>query len=177
MSQSATLYRISNDTFRQLETSADRPQFEISSAKNYTTFQGSFMGLEYILSKGQDISTTEIINEIFNPKKSLGGQDIEKLSLEEQMEFYENGGVIYYLDTTTISKLNNLLDTFSEADIQTKYDANELNDNGIYPAVWHNDNSPDQAYNKRHIIEDFKELKTIINQAREDNDYIFVFVG
>jgi hypothetical protein len=87
MSQSATLYRISNDTFRQLETSAGRPQFEISSAKNYTTFQGSFMGLEYILSKGQDIPTTEIINEIFNPTQSLGRQDIERLSLEEQMEF------------------------------------------------------------------------------------------
>lgn len=75
------------------------------------------MGLECILSKGQDISTTEIINEIFNPTKSLGGQDIEKLSPEEQMEFYENGGVIYYFDTITISKLNNLLDTFSETDI------------------------------------------------------------
>jgi hypothetical protein len=66
MSQSATLYRISNDTFRQLEASVDRPQFEISSAKNYTTFQGSFMGLEYILSKGQDIPTTKIINEILD---------------------------------------------------------------------------------------------------------------
>lgn len=177
MSQSATLYRISNETFRQLETSADSPQFEISSAKNYRTFQGSFMGLEYILSKGQNNSTTEIINEIFNPTKSLGGHDIEKLSLEEQMEFYENGGVIYYLDSITISRLNNLLDTFSEADIQTKYDANELNDNGIYPSVWHNDNSPDQAYNRRHILEDFIELKTIINEARQENDYIIVFVG
>jgi Domain of unknown function (DUF1877) len=114
---------------------------------------------------------------LFNPTQSLGGQDIEKLSPEEQMEFYENGGFIRYLDTTIISKLNKLLDTFSEADIQSKYDADELNDNEIYPEVWHNDNSPDQVYNQRHIIEDFTELKTIIKQSNQNNDYIFVFFG
>ncbi len=165
MSQSATLYRISKETFRQLENSGNKQKFDISSAKSYVIFQGSFMGLEFILSKGQDASTSDLINEIFNPKLFLGGQDVESLSPEELMELGENGGIIQYLDTSTISRINNLFDKVSEGDIQTKYDATELNNNGIYPEVWHNDNSPEQAYNERQILEDFVELKAIIKQA------------
>jgi hypothetical protein len=177
MSQSATLYRVSHDTFEQLEKSAHEKRFNISSAKNYTTFQGSFMGLEFILSKGQDASATDLIKEIFNPKQSIGGQDFASLTPEEQFEYYENGMPISYLDTTIISKLSDLLDKISEQEIHLKYNANELNDNGIYPGIWHDDNSHDRAYNERQILEDYKELKNIIKQAAGENDYILVFVG
>jgi hypothetical protein len=176
MSQSATLYRISPDTFGQLVKS-DNPKFDIASAKSHVIFQGSFMGLEYILSKGQDASTIELVREIFNPRLSLGGQDFSSLTPEEQFEFYESGGSISYLDMTSIRKLNNFLEKVSETDIQSKYDAQELNDNRIYPEVWHNDNSPDQAYKQPHILEDLEELKAIVNQADKQGDYIFVFVG
>jgi Domain of unknown function (DUF1877) len=177
MSQSATFYRVSQDTFRQLENSNNKQHFDISSAKDYTTLQGSFMALEYILSKAQDLSAIELINELFDPKQSLDGPDLESLTLEKKMEFYENGGVIHYLDNATISKLSGLLDKFSELDIHSKYDSDELNNNRIYPEVWHNDNSPDQAYNERHILDDFVQLKKIIKQAADDIDYILVFVG
>lgn len=176
MSQSTTLFRISPDTFGQLLKS-ESPQFDIASAKSHAIFQGSFMGLEYILSKGQDASTIELVREIFNPRLSLGGQDLSSLTPEEQLEFYESEDSISYLDTTSISKLNAFLEKVSETDIQSKYDAQELNDNGIYPEVWHNDNSPDQAYNLRHILEDLEELKAIVNQADKQGDFIFVFVG
>ena len=177
MSQSATLYRISQDTFEHLVKLDSKSQFDIASAKSHSTFQGSFMGLEYILSKGQDVSTTELVREIFNPKQLLGGQDFNDLTPEEQLAFYESERFIAYLDTTTISKLSAFLDKVSVNAIQSRYDAAELNDNGIYPEVWHNDNSPDQANNKRHILEDLKELKTIVNQAAKQGDYILVFVG
>lgn len=177
MSQSATLYRISEDIFRQLDKPDNKQKFDINSAKNYSIFQGSFLGLEYILSKGQDNSKIELINEIFNPKQSLGGEEFDKLTPEEQFEFYESGLFIPYLDTSTISKLNDFIGNVSQTDIHLKYDAKELNDNGIYPEVWHNDNSPDQAYNQRHILEDLEELKTIIKQANTEKDYILVFVG
>lgn len=177
MSQSATLYRISENTFKQLDKTSNRQKLEIDSAKSYSIFHGTFMGLEYILSKGQDNSITELVNEIFNPKKSLGEQEFENLSPEEQFEFYESGLLIPYLDTITISKLNDFLATISQADFSSKYDAIELNDNGIYPEVWQNDNSTDQAYNLQHILEDFQELKKIIKQANAENDYIVVFVG
>jgi hypothetical protein len=177
MSQSATLYRVSKDIFKLLDKPGNKQKFDIDSAKGHALFQGSFIGLEYILSKGQDNSTTELISEIFNPKQSLGGQGLESLTPEEQFEFYESGLFIPYLDLSTISKLNDFIGNVSHTDLRSKYDAAELNNNGIYPEVWHNDNSPDQAYNERHILEDFEELKTIIKQADMDKDYIFVFVG
>ncbi|GAB2843265.1 DUF1877 family protein [Ferruginibacter profundus] len=177
MSQSATLYRISQDTFKQLDKPDNKQKFDINSAKSYSIFQGSFMALEYILSKGQSNSTTELVNEIFNPTHSLGEHFFESLTPEEQFEFYESGLFIQYLDKSTISQLNVLIAKISSLEISSKYNAKELNNNGIYPRVWHNDNSPDQAYNERHILEDFEELKNIIKQADAEQDYIFVFVG
>jgi hypothetical protein len=177
MSQSATLYRISTDSFKMLDEPDNKQKFKINSAKSYSIFQGSFMALEYILSKGQNNSTTQLVNEIFNPRQSLGRQTIETLTPEEQFEFYESGFFIPYLDISTISKLNVFLTNTSQRDISSKYDANELNDNGIYPEVWHNDNSPNLSYNQRHIMEDLEELKQIINKADIEQDYIFVFIG
>jgi hypothetical protein len=177
MSQSATLYRISQDTFKQLDKPDNKQKFDINSAKSYSIFQGSFMALEYILSKGQSNSTTELVTEIFNPKHSLGERFFESLSPEEQLEFYESGLFIPYLNPSTISQLNDLIEKIPSLNISSKYNAKELNDNGIYPRVWHNDNSPDQAYNERQVLEDFEELKTLIKQASTEQDYIFVFVG
>jgi len=177
MSQSATLYRISQDIFNQLDKPNNKQKFDRHSAKSYSIFQGTFMGLEYVLSKGQDNSTTELINEIFNPKLSLGGQDFENLTPEQQFEFYESELFIPYLGKSTISKLNDFFSNISLTDIRAKYNAKELNDNRIYPGVWHNDNSPDNAYNERDICEGFEELKAIFNKANTEKDYIFVFVG
>ena len=71
MSQAATLYRVSKDTFEQ---------------------------------KGKDNTTIELINEIFNPKQALGGQEIERLPPEEQFEFYESGLFILLVDVFPIIK-------------------------------------------------------------------------
>ncbi|WP_153795848.1 DUF1877 family protein [Foetidibacter luteolus] len=177
MSQSATLYRVSQDTFKQLNTSGSRQRFDITSAKSYTVFHGTFMGLEYILSKGQTNSTTELVSQIFNPKQSIGEQELEALTPEEQLEFYENGSFIPYLDTLTIANLNDFFKDISLEDIRSNYDATELNGNHIYPYAWHNDNSFDLVYNERHILEDFRELATIIKQAEIEKDFIIVFVG
>ena len=154
MSQTATLYRISSDTFEQLVESGNNREFDITSVKDQATFQGSFMGLEFILSKGKDASTTQLIREVFNPRLILGGQDFTSLTPEEQFEFYESESVISYLDPTTISKLNTFLDKVTDDDIRTRFNSEELNENGIYPEVWHNDNSPDQAFNLRHMFKD-----------------------
>lgn len=177
MSQSATLYRISKDTFDKLKASGNSRRFEISSAKNYTSFQGSFMGLEYLLSKGQDEPTTELMSEIFNPKEALGRQEFENLTPEEQFEFYESGWFIPYLDTNKVSEINKLLHQVTEANFRANYNAKELNDNGIYPQVWHNDNSPDQAFNVRQLTDDLAELQAIFHQTSTDKDYLLVFVG
>jgi hypothetical protein len=175
MSQSATLYRVSKDTFKHLKESAGQQQFEISSAKDYALFQGSFMGLEYVLSKGQDDSTIELVNKIFTPNQSFGVEDFDSLTSDEKFEFYEN--LVFYLDSDTISKLCIFLTSMTEIEVQAKFDADELNENGIYPNQWNNDDSLDVAFGKRQIIQDFKELKAVITKADQEQDYIFVYVG
>jgi hypothetical protein len=177
MSESATFYRISKETFEKLKFSNNPSMFDISLAKNYITFQGSFMGLEYLLKKGQNDQTKELISEIFTPNDTLGGEDFENLTPEEQFEYYESESLIPYLNNNKVVEINRFLNQIKESDFHINYNSNELNENGIYPQVWHNDNAPDKVFNLRHLIDDLAELKTIFNQASEDQDFLFVFVG
>jgi len=171
MSQATTLYRISKDKFNELEASGS---FEPSMAKNYVTLEGSFMALEFILSKNQDDATADLIKELFNPDQSIGGQHFDLDALESFEEFDLSDMPITYLDTETIGNIHSVLDTISTTEIESLYDSEELNSNGIYPEVWHDDNSPDQAFNLRQVSEDFVELKAMVKLAKEEGDYIIV---
>lgn len=177
MSQSATLYRISKDNFELYKNSNAGLQFKISSAKNYIVINGTFMGLEYILSKGLGDSAVELIKEIFNPTTTIVPQNFESLSIEAKCHLYENGNVIPYLDIITISKLNSILTNLTESDLQLIYNANEFNEAGIYPQAWSTNNSPNEAFNVIHLKDDFIALKEIIQHAYKEQDYIFIFIG
>jgi hypothetical protein len=81
------------------------------------------MGLEYILSKGGDRKTIEIIAEIFNPKKMLGVQKLSSLEMEEEFELLDNGCVIPYLDQERVSESREFLDLVLEEDIIANYNS------------------------------------------------------
>jgi hypothetical protein len=176
MSQSATLYRISQDLFKKLKTNRNLA-FEISTAKSYSTFESSFIGLEYVIAKGQNAATIELLKEIFEPNQALGLEELKGSTAEEQFALYESGCFIPYLDSNSISEIDKLLDTISEDTVHLNYDSKELNSNGIYPRVWHDNNSPELVINKRQLIEDLAELKIIFKDAANAGDYILVFVG
>ncbi|PTS94442.1 hypothetical protein DBR11_23315 [Pedobacter sp. HMWF019] len=109
MSQSATLYRISRTTFIQLENLGNDVSFDMSSAKSYVTFEDSFLGIAYVLSKNRNDLDRELINGIFNPAKLLGVENVESLPFEDQFELYDSGCLIHYQDLLTISRINQLL--------------------------------------------------------------------
>ena len=184
VSQSASLYRVSRETFLQLENSKEKGEFNIPAlAKSYSTFEGSFMGLEFVLSKGQKKETADLIAEIFNPTKKMGMQGTQAMDqLNEEdilamFESYESGEIIYYLDSSTVSQINTFLKTQSTAQVIARYNNEELNENGIYPEVWTAGYSRETAYNELHITEDLAELKNIFEAADLDQDSILVFVG
>lgn len=177
MGQAATLYRVSPATFKQLENIDDNRPFDASSAKDYFTFDGSSTALEYILSKQQETITASLVSEIFNPSQSLGSETFETLLPEEQFEFYENSKWIPFIDPLTVSKLDAFFKEISTDKIQAMYNAEELNENSIYPEIWHNDNSDDLAFNRKHLTDDFIQLKEMIKHANEDGDYVLFFVG
>lgn len=175
MSQSATLYRISQETLSQLETSEERGEFDLTAiAKSHSIFQGSFMGLEFVLSKGQQKETVDLITEIFNPTKALG---MDHLSEEDALALYESGEIMYYLDLYTVSKINAFLNTLSVEQAIASYSSEELNENEIYPEQWKTGNSLEEAFNERCIAEGVKELKDIFEAADADHNSILVFVG
>jgi Domain of unknown function (DUF1877) len=177
MSQSTTLYRVSQEYFKQLDKSGINRKFNSEFAKNYSIFQGSEMGLEFILLKGSSEVEKKLIKEIFNPQKELSEEVLKNSIPEKQFELYENGISIPYLEVDKISKINNLLEKFSETKIRELYNSKELNKNGIYPQVWHNDNSENLCFNERNLTKDFSALKSIIKEAENEKDYILVFSG
>jgi len=178
MGQSASLYRVSSEVFSQLEISRNKQGSKISSfAKDYAIAQGSFMAIEFLLSKIEDPSAVELAGELFNPKQALCGDNFDDLTMEEQMDLFEKGGIIPYLTRETVHRINLLLDKFSESYLHEKYDPKELNASRIYPEIWHDDNSPDLAFNEQHIQDDMIPIKKIFKDAAKDEDYILVFVG
>jgi hypothetical protein len=176
MGQSATLYRISKKEFDRI-SQLDQKEFDYSAVKSSAEFIKSFVGLEFVLAKGQDEISAELIRGIFNPIDALSPDGYENLTWEEKFDAFDAGQVIYYLSPKFISDLNAVLDKITEADIHAKYDSAELNANDVYPAIWHDDESPNLAFNRTNILEDLAGLKTIISQAVAEQDYIFVFVG
>lgn len=181
MSQTATLYRISKETFRSLqEAEREGPVAFPEDIKEDQEFQGSFMALEFLLSKDTDMVSAALVRQIFNPDTTLGDPGIGDPSaeeLEQLFEHYESGQWIPYLDPERIAAIGSLLDAVTEQLIDARYDAAALNREGIYPGIWHNDNNPGKAFNKRHVLEDLAMLKAFFTDAASDGDYILVFIG
>lgn len=177
MSQSATFYSISSVIFGDLEQSNGEKNFDPSNASDYCTCQGTFMAIEYILSKGQNKKIAELMQKLFNPPNAIGSELLDNLSMEEQFEFYESGRLIPYLDPHTILEINEYFNTVTENYLQDSYDAKELNNNGIYPNVWQTENKKNEAFNLNHLTEDFNGLKSILNLSAKEGNYLLVFVG
>jgi len=175
MSQSATLYLISNSNFEKLKNDSDFSKM----ADEYETFEQNFEGLTYILTKALPKDSETLINEIFNPIEFIGEpQDFENIDFDDFDEDLIFGNkTIYYLSPEKVVLINGLLQPLNDSTIGNLYDSKELNNNGVYPEVWHDDESEDQAFNKRHIIEGVNSLKTIFTKAKDKQYYILSFVG
>ena len=170
MSQISTLYRISKIKFENLKNSENRNELNLeNNSKEYYDFNGSFLGLEFVLIK---INRNKILSEIFNSNRALGQVEYDALDFEKQFKFYESGRLIPYLNPDLINRINEIITEISEKEFAENYSAEELNTNDIYPNVWNYDNSEDSAYNLIHLSQDFNGLKNIFKNAFDENDYI-----
>ncbi len=141
------------------------------------TFEGSFLGLAFVLAKGKPAATQDLVAKIFSPNDTLGEDELAHASPEAVFDAYEGGHLIPFLTPTLIRRLHRVLEPVTEAELRAQYDAQELNEQGIYPCVWHTDDSPKKAYNARHLVQDLVNLKSIIRHAAKAEHYILVFVG
>jgi hypothetical protein len=74
---------------------------------------------------------------------------------------------ISYLDFEKVKAIKLFLDQVDTDLLLNTYDADELNDKGVYPCIWHNDESPDQAFNRRHIKEGLESLKELFDEMNK----------
>jgi hypothetical protein len=181
MGQAATLCRISSEKFIELQKMDNKVHFNpFPNSKPSPTFEGSFMALEFILSKGRQSFEVELIAEIFNPKSMFGGYSgLLNCETDDEIEAFlmsDDNYCIPYIDKNKIDQINQVLNGINEIDIYNNYDSQELNENGIYPRVWHDDNSENLAFNRRQILTDFAELKTVFQEAHREKDYILVYI-
>ena len=178
MSHSATLYRITQGNFCEVVKVSGKKVKPIDLSEGYTTFQGSFMALEYILSIGKEKVVADLVKEIFNPTQDIGGTDLRSINFEAigEEELWALLDSVSYIPFEKVKEINKILESISEEEVANNYNAEELNKNGIYPRVWYNNNAEDQAFNKKHVMEDFRELRTFFSAAAENDNNLLVYV-
>lgn len=175
MGLSITLYQIDQITFEK--AAANPAHFDEDGAIGYEHFEKNFDGIRFLIGKYHPNEDQNLINEIFYPKSYLGEKidDIDYSTVED-FSFLDKPR-IEYLPIEKVKSINTLLKKTNIEKLLTLYDYNELNGNGIYPGIWHDDESPNKAFNKRHIAEGLKELQACFEVATENNYYIFSFAG
>ncbi|MEO8770410.1 MAG: DUF1877 family protein [Ferruginibacter sp.] len=176
---SATLYRIDKNDFQKI---IDKPYdfglFKIT--KGYEIFSQSFDGLQFVLSKGLDKINNELIEQIFYPKSFCGEQiDFSNLEIENlPADFDFERQPAFFNDPNTVSKIYDLLNSITIEKFNESFDHNELNKQDIYPGnIWNNKQEDDIAFNARHLVSEFENLKAIFKSAKENEDYLLSYVG
>lgn len=179
MSQSATLYRITQDKFKEVEMANGKKINPMRLSEEHSTYQSSFMALEFILSKEKDESTAKLISEIFDPVGCIGCEDMRNVNFENisEEQLWRMLDHVSFLLPEQVCQINNVLNTITDEQVDRSYNSQELNENGIYPSCWHDDNSENMGLNKRQVLEDFRELRTFFQRATESKNYILTYVG
>lgn len=175
MGQSATLYRISESVFTQLSANPSGFTPEMSDA--YETFEKNFEGIIFLLTKLCPSSARNLIQEIFYPTESIGEKlNSVEFDIENAMSVLE-GDSIPCLKNEKINAISELLNSIDKQQLLDLYDPKELNKSDVYPGVWHTNESPDQAFNRRHIGDGFERLADFFNDAVRNDNFILAFVG
>lgn len=175
MGQSATLYRISKDDFPKIiENYHDFGLQKIK--KGYATFDKTYEGLQFILTKKRHRETVELMEQIFFPRMFVGEQiDYENFDFN----FLEQGKEpIHYHEPKVVKMIASILNEITIEEFKNNFDSDELNKENIYPSdVWNESTEEDYDFNERYMVEEFIKLQTFFNNAMLHDDYILSYVG
>lgn len=176
MSQSITLYRISQEDFEAMKANPEGTTI-LDISKENIVFPQTFEGLKFILSKGQDEATVSLLEQIFYPETYIGKEvvldDLEILTADIDFE----STAIYYNDMDSVADMHAFLDNISIEQFHRLYDAQELNENEVYPHnVWIEEGEQDRAFTRNHLAKEFTDLKNFMAVAKADNDYVLSLV-
>jgi hypothetical protein len=187
MSQSATFYPIDSNDFAAIKRNPKNLDL-LSDRDNYVSFQGTHEGLRFVLSKGLSEHESSLVNEIFYPTIFIG--EIAETVFPDEADAQEFGDTtdeyeaddfdrepIHYHAPEKVKQIATFLNNTNGEQLLTLFDPDELNHEGIYPWCWKSGNNADQAYNERHFLTDYQNLKKLFDGASMNNSYLLCFVG
>jgi hypothetical protein len=178
MGLSVTLYRINNDDFSLLVQ--DPENFSPQNANNgFETFEKTFEGLCFVLSKGRLENEVRLIHQIFYPEAYVGDQ------LEESTINFENlpddlnfPFTVSYINPILAKEISNFLSLVTIEEFRNNYNHDELNTLDIYPSgVWNILTDPDCGFNVSDLTNELHRLKLFFKSTSEAGDYVLVYNG
>jgi len=174
MSQSVNLYQISKDDFEEFSKNYKTVNLEFTD-DNSSVFDQNFEGLNFLLSSFFGEQLPEPFEKLFYPQEFIGDEiDYNQFDLDDIVNFPESNAV-YFIDPKNILEINETLNKIDNDKILSFYNALNFNVNDVYPSVWHNDESEDQAFNKRHLEEGLELLRKTFSKASNSKSYILLF--
>lgn len=174
MSQSLNLYQISKANFE--EFSKNHESFNLDfSEYNSSIFDQNFEGLIFLFSSYYFDQLPKSLEELFYPQDFIGEYvNFSEIDFDTIEDFPESTS-IYFLNPVVIKEINSVLENIQNDKILDFYSADLFNTYDIYPTVWHDDESENKAFNKRHLKEGLVLLKHTISQASINENYILFF--
>ena len=182
MGQSASLYALNAQSFTALPTTGPIAFNDLQAAVYHVRFDKSFMALEFLLQRLRPDSQ-ELLSNIFGAPHSVqappfSGIDFEWLNEEAQEAFFEYlDHAIQYVTPTEAAAISAVLRAITPAELGAAYDPSLLNQHRIYPEIWHADEAPDRAFNRRHLVSDFTRLQAFFAQATAAQLYVLNAIG
>jgi hypothetical protein len=177
MGQIATLYRIAKvDFLRLVENPANLGL--LNQKTEYISFQKTFDGFCFLLSKGQNKAIAELVNQIFYPVTHVGKEiNFENFDIENIPDDFDfESTAIYYNDPGNVTKIATFLDSITIENFKELFNVDELNEHGIYPTLWNTKTGEDEGFNISHMEEEFVEMKQFFLTAKEEGDYVLSFI-
>ena len=170
-----TLYIVSNTAFELLENLPDKTKVP-AMAHSSESIEQIHEGLEFLLEHffvGED---KQLIHEIFSPEEFIGESfdenPFESPTPDEFDDFLAKA--IYYLDPEKIARIDYLLSELDQTTVLNTYNSKEFNNNGVYPEVWHDDESENQFFNRSHLKIALESLTDFFAKAISNDDHIII---
>jgi hypothetical protein len=172
MSQILNLYRAPAAHFEQIQQ-ANHWEAVTSLATGEIGFQGSEPAIEYLLRKAE--IAEDLASTLFYPSVELTQDqyvhdiDFDAMDGDELFEYYSNA--LTYTSPETVSLLWQAIQPISVEQISDMYNSLELRENHL--GSWHDNESEDHAYNRRHITQDYQALREFYEAASRAGEYVF----
>ncbi len=177
MGLNVKLCRIRKVWFDQLEKDLNVSTISDLS-EDYKIIVKNFEGIRFLLKKYVTLENQRVIDEVFYPTDYIGHMiDFESFNRIKKDDLSKiKDWPISYLSETKVSQILSLLNQIDKNEFLETYNSKELNDYGIYPMIWHDDESSDKFYNKNDIKEGFEALVKLFIRAADNKNYILVFI-